>query len=97
MCPQVLRARAADTADERGAAGLVVALDEAQVRGVLPDRKARARRSPRLERLGVRAFAGADPFEEVQDQVVDGLWGIGRRRDYATTSSRRPRRTTAGS
>ena len=49
-----------------------MALDEAKVGGVLPDRQARARRSPRLHRLGVGALARADPLEQVQDQVLDG-------------------------
>ncbi len=51
----------------------MAALDEAQVGRVLPDRQARARRPPRLHRLQVRALARADPLEEVEDQVVDGL------------------------
>jgi small GTP-binding protein len=59
--------------DERAVARLVMALDEAQDRWRLPDRQARARRSPRFERLGVGALARSDPLEEVKDQVVDGL------------------------
>ena len=43
-------------------AGLVVTLDESEVRGVFPDREAGTRGSPRLHRFGVRTFAGADPL-----------------------------------
>jgi hypothetical protein len=47
--------------------------DEASIVGVLPHGKARTRRPPRLEHLGVGAGVGADPLEEVEDQGVDGL------------------------
>jgi hypothetical protein len=50
---------------------LVDPLDEASVVGLLPDGKARARRPPRVEHLGVGARAGAQPLEEVQHKVVD--------------------------
>jgi len=59
-----------------------VTFDETEVRRVLPDRQARARRSPRLHRLGVRALARADPFEQVEDQRLD-------RRRFAQAFSQR--------
>ena len=47
-----------------------------------PPQPRRGRRgAPRLHRLQVRALARADPLEEVEDQVVDGLrHGLGSRR-----------------
>ena len=59
--------------DERRATPPVAALDETEIRRVLPDRQARARGPPRLHRLGVWPLARADRLEEVEDQVVDGF------------------------
>ena len=59
--------------DNRWPARFPAALDEAEVGRVLPDRETRARRSPGLHRLGVRALTRADPLEQIEDQAVDGL------------------------
>jgi hypothetical protein len=56
-----------------GLARQVVALDEASVSRVFPDREARTGSSPGLECFGVRTAVRADPLEEVEDQVVDGV------------------------
>jgi hypothetical protein len=72
MPPQVLSPRGRDR-HECSASRLMVALDEAEVGRVLPNGEARARGSPRIEGLGVGPLAGADPLEQIKDQVVDGL------------------------
>src|SRR5262245_54327742 len=50
---------------------LTVALDEAGVGRVLPDREPRAGGAPGVERLGVGSLARADPLEQVERQAVD--------------------------
>src|SRR5262249_5399606 len=87
---QMLGARSRD-GDQRGAPELVVALDEAQVRRVLPDRELWTGCSPRLEDLGVWPSLGADPVEQVEDQVVDivghgPIFGVGRPSVYRQSS-----------
>jgi len=80
--PQVLSPGGRDR-HECPAARLMVALDEAEVCRVLPNGEARARGSPRLEGLGVGPFAGADPLEQIKDQVAT-VW------DTGTVRSMRP-------
>jgi hypothetical protein len=46
---------------------------EASFIGVFPDRKARARRPPGFDDLGVGPWGRADPFEQVEDQSIDGI------------------------
>ncbi len=53
--------------------GPIEPLDEAPVVGVLPHGEARARRPPRLHDLVVGARTGPQPFEEIEDQAVDGV------------------------
>jgi len=59
--------------DERAALWRAVARDEPPVRRVFPYGKLGARRPPRIEHLGVGPRAGAHPFEEVQDQGLNGV------------------------
>src|ERR1035441_3428588 len=56
--------------------------DEPPVVGLFPDRQARTRRPPRLNRLGVGAGAGAQPLKQVQNQALGdvghkGFCGLG--------------------
>lgn len=39
--------------------------------GVFPYGKARTRRSPGIEHLGVGARTGTQPFKEIEDQVIE--------------------------
>ncbi len=59
--------------DARAASRHMMARDEPAVVGCFPHREARTRGSPRLEYLGVRTRAWADPLEEANDQGVDGV------------------------
>ena len=72
MGPEVLQTGWRDH-DPGGLTRLAMAHDEAGVGGVLPHGQARAGRPPGLHGLGVRPGVRADPLEEVEDQVVDGL------------------------
>jgi len=55
---------------ESPASWLMVMLDEASFVGFFPYRKARARRPPDLDYLGVRPRVWTDPFKQVEDQNV---------------------------
>jgi len=46
-------------------------LHEAALGGVFPHGKSRARRAPRIHRLAIGALSSCDPFNEIQDEVVD--------------------------
>lgn len=59
--------------DERSASWLMVMLNEASFVGVFPYRKARARRPPGLDYLGVRPRVRTNPFKQVEDQSVYGV------------------------
>ena len=56
-------------------------VDEATLLSGLPNRQAWARRPPGVEDFGVGAGARTDPFEEIEDQVVDSVGhdGLSRR------------------
>ena len=56
-------------------------VDEAALLSGLPNRQAWARRPRCLEDFGVRAWARADPFEEIEDEGVDSVGhdGLSRR------------------
>jgi hypothetical protein len=56
--------------DERAASRRTMTRDEPPVVGLFPDRQARTRRPPRLNRLGVGAGAGAQPLKQVQNQAL---------------------------
>jgi hypothetical protein len=58
---------------EHAASRRTMTRDEASVVGVLPHGKARTRRPPRLQHVGVGAGLGAHPLEQVEDQGVDGV------------------------
>jgi len=51
--------------------------DETMLLSGLPDRQARTRRPPGVEDFTVGTWAWADPFEEIEDEGVDGV-GHGR-------------------
>jgi hypothetical protein len=72
VLPQVLRLGGGHR-DERATARRVTTRDESPVAGLFPHGKARARRPPRLDHLGVGAGALAHPLEQFQDQGVDGV------------------------
>jgi len=55
----------------------VVTRDEASVVRVFPDGESRTRRTPRVEHLGVGTRFWPDPFEEVEDQRLDGAGSSG--------------------
>jgi hypothetical protein len=59
--------------DEQTAARRPIARDETQVIGLLPHREPRTRRPPCVEDLAVRAGVGAEPLQELEHQVVDGV------------------------
>ena len=46
---------------------------EAPITGILPYRKAGTRGAPRGHDLGIGLRIGPDPFEEIEDQGVDGI------------------------
>src|SRR5207244_2013435 len=48
-------------------------IDEAVDARVLPDRKPRTARAPRIEHLGVGSRPGGDPFEQLTAQVRCGV------------------------
>lgn len=50
---------------------LLVPCDEAEVRSILPHRKAGARGPPCIHHFGVRSGSGSDPFEQVEYQRFD--------------------------
>jgi hypothetical protein len=51
---------------------LVAPFDKSSFIGLLPHRQAGARRSPGFDDFGVRPCVGTDPFEQVEDQCVQG-------------------------
>src|SRR5262245_9158308 len=53
------------------------ALHEPPIRRVLPDRQLRTRGPPGIHRLLVGASVPSDPFDQVEDEVLDGI-GHGR-------------------
>jgi hypothetical protein len=59
--------------NELTASGFAVPLDKAPVVGFFPYGQARARGTPRIEDLGVGARPRAQPFEEIQDKVVESV------------------------
>jgi len=59
-------------ADIGSLTALVTAFDEASFIGLLPHRQTGARRSPGFDHFRVRPPARTDPFQQVEDQCVDG-------------------------
>jgi hypothetical protein len=51
----------------------VATLDKASVVGVLPHGKARTRRPPRIEHLGIGTRTGVQPLEEIEGQVIEDV------------------------
>ena len=47
--------------------------DETTLLSGLPNRQARTRRPPGVQHLAVGTWARADPFEEIEDEGVDGV------------------------
>ena len=47
--------------------------DEPTLLSGLPNRQARTRRPPGVQHLAVGTWARADPFEEIEDEGVDGV------------------------
>src|SRR5438105_5370360 len=58
--------------NHRAVTRFVAAREEAAFGRVLPDGKARTRRPPRVEDLGIRPRLGPDPLEQIEDEAVDG-------------------------
>ena len=50
-----------------------LACDETMFLSGLPNRQARTRRPPGVEDFAVGTWAWADPFEEIEDEGVDGV------------------------
>ena len=67
LCPRVGN-RNAGAAFRRRLAG-----DETTLLSGLPNRQARTRRPPGVEDFTVGTWARADPFEEIEDEGVDGV------------------------
>src|SRR5678816_942037 len=54
--------------------GLLALLDEAALVGLFPHGKARTRGAPGVKDLGVRSRFGTQPFEQIENQILDGFF-----------------------
>src|SRR5262245_50548791 len=52
--------------------GLLAVFDEAAFVGFFPHRKTRARGAPRFEHVRIRPRLGTQPFEQVENEILDG-------------------------
>ena len=48
-------------------------LYQAPIRGIFPHGELRARGAPRVHGVGIRAIFAADPFQQIEDQILDGV------------------------
>ena len=82
--------------DDLSAALITMALDEATLHGVLPNRKTRAGGSPCVHYVRIRPRSGPDPFEQVEYQrfyrvrsrLAEPRVGLGDRQRKGTTECR---------
>lgn len=58
-------------------------LHETALVGVLPDGQARARGPPRVDDFRVGSRLGADPFQEIENEGIDGVGHAGFRAGVA--------------
>lgn len=72
MPPQVLGPGGGHR-DERASSRRAMTRDETTVVDAFPNGQPRTRRPPRIDNVGVRAGVGAHPFEEVDNEGVDGV------------------------